>query len=159
MTRKKRRMYTLGLALLGLGTAAALTLTAFEENIVFFFSPSDMIANPPGDRSIRMGGLVEEGSIQKLDGGMTINFRVTDTVQTIPVTYTGIMPDLFREGQGVIAMGNLGPDGIFKAREVLARHDENYMPPEVADALKRAGHFQPEVPGRPVFAAPPAGTK
>ncbi|WP_119679849.1 cytochrome c maturation protein CcmE [Indioceanicola profundi] len=151
MTRKKRRMYILGLALLGLGTATALTLSAFEENIVFFFSPSDLVSNPPGDRSVRLGGLVEEGSIQKLDGGMTIAFRVTDTVQTVPVTYTGVLPDLFREGQGVIAEGKLA-DGVFQAREVLARHDETYMPPEVADALKRAGEFRPEPPGRAVYA-------
>lgn len=157
MTRKKRRMYVLGLALLGLGTATALTLAAFEENIVFFFSPSDVLAKSPGDRAIRLGGLVEEGSIQKLEGGMTVHFRVTDTVQTIPVTYTGILPDLFREGQGVIVEGRLTDAGLFQAREVLARHDENYMPKEVADALKRAGHFQPEVPGRSVIAPAAAG--
>lgn len=158
MTRKKRRMYMLGLALLGLGTATALTLTAFEENLVFFYSPSDLQVNPPGERHVRMGGLVAEGSIERRDGGMTIAFRVTDTVHTVPVVYTGIVPDLFREGQGVIAEGRMGADGVFQAREVLARHDENYMPPEVADALKRAGHFKPEVPGRPVYADdPPAG--
>jgi len=154
MTRKKRRLYMLGLALLGLGTATALTLSAFEENLVFFYSPSDLVVNPPGDRSVRIGGLVEENSIERLDGGLTTRFRVTDTVHTVSVSYTGIMPDLFREGQGVIAEGRLDGNGQFVAREVLARHDENYMPPEVADALKRAGHFQPEVPGRPVYTNP-----
>jgi len=154
MTRKKRRMYVLGLALLGLGTATALTMAAFEDNIVFFYSPSDLAAKPPGDRSVRIGGLVEEGSVEKAAEGLTVRFRVTDLAQSMPVTYTGIVPDLFREGQGVVAEGKLGPDGVFVARELLARHDENYMPPEVADALKRSGEFRPEPPGRSVYETP-----
>lgn len=157
MTRKKRRLYVVALAMLGLGTAAALTLSAFEENIVFFFSPSDIVAQPPGDRNVRLGGLVEEGSVKKLPDGISIAFRVTDTVNAVPVTYKGIVPDLFREGQGVVAEGRLGRDGTFVAREVLARHDENYMPPEVADALKKAGQFRPEPPGRSVLAPEAAG--
>ncbi|ACJ00385.1 cytochrome c maturation protein CcmE [Rhodospirillum centenum] len=151
MTRKKRRLYMLGLALLGLGTATALTLSAFEENIVFFYSPSDLVVQPPGDRSVRLGGLVEDGSVQKQADGLTITFRVTDTANTVPVTYKGIVPDLFREGQGVVAEGRMGGDGVFVAREVLARHDENYMPPEVHDALQRAGAVKTEVPGRSIY--------
>jgi cytochrome c-type biogenesis protein CcmE len=139
MTRKKRRLYMLGLALLGLGTATALALTAFEDNLVFFYSPSDLAAQHVGERSFRLGGLVEENSVKRLPDGLTIEFRVTDTAQTVPVTYSGIVPDLFREGQGVVAEGRMRPDGVFVAREVLAKHDENYMPPEVADALNRVG--------------------
>lgn len=142
MTRKKRRLYTLGLALLGLGTASALALTAFQENLVFFYSPSDLQAREVGDRPFRLGGLVEEDSVRRAPDGITIEFRVTDLAHAVPVTYYGIVPDLFREGQGVVAEGRLGPDGVFVATEVLAKHDENYMPPEVADALKRAGYFK-----------------
>ena len=142
MTRKKRRMYVLGLALLGLGTATALTMAAFEDNIVFFYSPSDLAAKPPGDRSVRIGGLVEEGSVEKAAEGLTVRFRVTDLAQSMPVTYTGIVPDLFREGQGVIAEGSLENSGVFRADSVLAKHDENYMPREVADTLRRQGLWQ-----------------
>ncbi|EWY42402.1 cytochrome C biogenesis protein CcmE [Skermanella stibiiresistens SB22] len=139
MTRKKRRLYMLGLAMLGLGTATALALTAFQDNLVFFYSPSDLAAQHVGERSFRLGGLVEQDSVKRLPDGLTIEFRVTDTAQSVPVTYVGIVPDLFREGQGVVAEGRMRPDGVFVAREVLAKHDESYMPPEVADALKRAG--------------------
>lgn len=143
MTRKKRRLYMLGLAAAGLGTAAFLTLSAFEGSIVYFYSPSDLhgqaVAGELGDRRFRLGGLVEEGSVERLPDGHSIRFRVTDTANAVPVTYSGIVPDLFREGQGVVAEGSLGADGVFVAREVLAKHDETYMPPEVADALKRAG--------------------
>ncbi|MGQ9364752.1 cytochrome c maturation protein CcmE [Azospirillum sp. ST 5-10] len=144
MTRKKRRLYMLGLALLGLGTATALALTAFEDNLVFFFSPSDLQAKAAevDGRSFRLGGLVEDGSVKRLPDGVTTDFRVTDGVAGVLVTYRGQLPDLFREGQGVVAEGKLRPDGVFIAREVLAKHDENYMPPEVADALKRAEHFK-----------------
>jgi cytochrome c-type biogenesis protein CcmE len=143
VTRKKRRLYMLALAAVGLGTATFLTLTAFEGNIVYFYSPSD-VQKQAGtqeleDRRFRLGGLVEQGSVERLPDGHTIRFRVTDTASAVPVTYTGIVPDLFREGQGVVAEGSLGTDGVFVAREVLAKHDETYMPPEVADALKRAG--------------------
>jgi cytochrome c-type biogenesis protein CcmE len=139
VTRKKRRLYMLGLAALGLGTATALALSAFEDNIVFFYSPSDLQAKQVGERTFRLGGLVEEGSVRKAADGLTTEFRVTDTASSVPVTYTGSVPDLFREGQGVIAEGRLRGDGTFVAREVLAKHDESYMPPEVDDALKRAG--------------------
>jgi cytochrome c-type biogenesis protein CcmE len=107
--------------------------------MVFFFSPSDIQAKQaPADRVFRLGGLVEQGSLQREDDGLTVHFIVTDNANTIPVTYTGILPDLFREGQGVVAQGKLEANGVFKASEVLAKHDETYMPPEVADALEKA---------------------
>lgn len=144
ITRKKRRLYILLLALLGLGTAAALTLTAFEDNIVFFFSPSDLATRggEVRDRSFRLGGLVDNGSVERATDGVTTRFTVTDGAHKVVVSYTGQLPDLFREGQGIVAEGRLRGDGVFIAREVLAKHDENYMPPEVADALKRAGTFK-----------------
>ncbi|HEX6978006.1 MAG TPA: cytochrome c maturation protein CcmE [Alphaproteobacteria bacterium] len=150
MTRKRRRLYILILFLLGLGTATALTLTAFQDNLVFFYSPSDIAAKDvPYERNLRLGGLVEMGSVERTSGSTEIRFRVTDLQHTIPVVYSGVLPDLFREGQGVVAQGYLGRDGVFHARELLAKHDENYMPPDVADALKRAGHPQDQAgPGR-----------
>lgn len=146
ITRKKRRLYIILLALLGLGTAAALTLTAFEDNIVFFFSPSDLQTRKAEvkDRSFRLGGLVDQGTVERQPDGVTTRFVVTDGVHKVTVSYTGQLPDLFREGQGVVTEGRLRPDGVFVAREVLAKHDEKYMPPEVADALKRAGQFKGE---------------
>ncbi len=147
MTRKRRRLYVLLLCGLGLGTATALTLTAFQDNLVFFRSPSDIMAQtPPEGRAFRLGGLVETGSVVRegtYQDRPAIHFRVTDGAHTIAVVYTGVLPDLFREGQGVVTQGILGPDGVFRAQEVLARHDETYMPPEVADALRRAGHWDP----------------
>ncbi len=158
MTRKKRRMWILLLCALGLGSATALTLTAFQDNLVFFRSPSDIMAERPGpDRAFRLGGLVEAGSVERepaVSGQRpTVRFRVTDGAHAIAVTYQGVLPDLFREGQGVVTMGRLGVDGTFRASEVLARHDETYMPPEVADALKRSGHWNPAQ-----GAAPPPAT-
>jgi cytochrome c-type biogenesis protein CcmE len=149
MTRRKRRMWILLLCAIGLGSATALTLTAFQDNLVFFRSPSDIVAQAPGpDRAFRLGGLVEGGSVEREPAVAgqrpQVRFRVTDGANTITVVYQGVLPDLFREGQGVVTMGRLAPDGVFRATEVLARHDETYMPPEVADALKRAGHWQPE---------------
>lgn len=141
MKLKHRRLtfVVIGLGLLGL--AAGLVLSASEEAIVFFHSPTDVVENPPGgDRRLRVGGLVEEGSVQRGDGPV-VQFRVTDMVNTIPVRYTGVLPDLFREGQGVVAEGHLRGD-VFVADQVLAKHDENYMPPEVADALKRSDQWQ-----------------
>ena len=138
--RTKRALWIVA-GLAGLGVAATLVLNAFQSNLVFFFTPSQIATNEaPHDRAFRMGGLVEAGSVQREKDGLTVHFRVTDTARTIPVVYTGILPDLFREGKGVVAQGRLGPDGVFKASEVLAKHDENYMPPEAADALKKAGH-------------------
>jgi cytochrome c-type biogenesis protein CcmE len=131
-------MQALILGMLGLGVATALALTAFRDNLVFFYSPSDVLADHinPG-RAIRLGGMVEKDSVRR-QGDVT-EFRVTDTANTIGVTYRGVLPDLFREGQGVVTEGTLSPDGHFVAREVLAKHDEKYMPPEVANAVKRAG--------------------
>jgi len=152
MTRKRRRMMVVGLALLALGGATALVLTAFEDNLVFFYSPSDIRAKgPPGDRAFRLGGLVEPASVAR-GGGRTVAFKVTDGANAVPVTYTGILPDLFREGQGVIAEGRMRGDGVFEAREILAKHDETYMPREVADAIKKAGQWKEPA------AAPGAGT-
>jgi cytochrome c-type biogenesis protein CcmE len=127
--------------LAGLGIAATLVLNAFRSNLVFFFTPTQVVANEaPHGRSFRIGGLVEAGSVVRDKDALTVRFRVTDTAKTIPVTYTGILPDLFKEGKGVVAQGKLGPDGVFHASEVLAKHDENYMPPEAAEALRKAGH-------------------
>jgi cytochrome c-type biogenesis protein CcmE len=125
----------------GVAAAAALTMTAFQKNLLFFFSPSDVMAGEaPENQSFRLGGMVIAGSLKRLEDGLTVEFIVTDFEHTVPVRYTGMLPDLFREGQGVVAQGQIGSDGIFTADEVLAKHDENYMPPEVADALERAGH-------------------
>lgn len=148
MTRKGRRLWALGLGLLGVGGAAALALTALEDNVVFFYSPSDLqaMAAVP-DRSIRIGGLVAENSVTHQDRTATTQFTVTDGAETLTVEFVGALPALFREGQGVVAQGVLRADGVFTASEVLAKHDENYMPPEVADALERAGklnHYQNE---------------
>ncbi|GIL39427.1 cytochrome c maturation protein CcmE [Roseiterribacter gracilis] len=138
MTRKRRRLYTLLLALTGLGVATALVLTAFQDELVFFYSPTDIAANKPAPgRAIRLGGMVEQGSVQKLPDGVT-KFRVTDTARTIDVTYKGALPDLFREGQGVVAEGMLAGESQFNARTILAKHDERYMPPEIAKSMKKA---------------------
>lgn len=141
MKRKHKRLTFVVVALCLLGGAAGLVLTAFEENIVFFFSPTDIAEKKAvEDRRFRLGGLVEEGSVDR-SGGETIAFRVTDISNAVSVRYTGILPDLFREGQGIVAEGRL-VDGVFVADEVLAKHDETYMPPEVADALKKSGQWQ-----------------
>lgn len=148
MTRKRRRLYILVLFLLGLGTAAALTLNALQDNLAFFYSPSDLAAKEPPKSAFRLGGLVEVGSVERAGSNgrsVEVRFRITDLEKSVPVVYAGILPDLFREGQGVVANGRLGPDGVFVAREILAKHDENYMPPEVADALKKSGRWQETV--------------
>jgi cytochrome c-type biogenesis protein CcmE len=119
------------------GVAVGLVLNAFQSNLVFFYSPSQIAAKEaPTSRTFRLGGLVKEGSVQR--NGTEVQFAVTDTAQTIPVRFTGILPDLFKEGKGVVAQGQLRDDGVFVAREVLAKHDENYMPPEAGEAVKRA---------------------
>jgi cytochrome c-type biogenesis protein CcmE len=124
-----------------LGVAAALVLVAFQENLVFFFSPSQVAAKEaPIGKTFRIGGMVETGSVKR--EGVEVRFVVTDTAKGIPVVYAGQLPDLFREGKGVVAQGQLGPDGIFRAREVLAKHDENYMPPEAGHALEQAQKAQ-----------------
>ncbi len=138
---KKLAMIVAGVT--ALGVASILVLNAFQSNLVFFFSPTQVAANEaPIGKSFRIGGLVEEGSVQREDGSTTVRFSVTDTAKTIPVVYTGILPDLFREGKGIVAQGKISTDGIFKADEVLAKHDENYMPPEAASALEQAAKVQ-----------------
>ena len=146
MTRKRRRLHILLLFMLGLGAATALTLMAFRDNLVFFYSPTEIVEkDAPPWRNMRIGGLVEVGSVQRPPGSTEVHFKVTDLQTSIPVIYKGALPDLFREGQGVVAQGQLSADGVFHAREVLAKHDENYMPPEVADALKKSGRWQETV--------------
>lgn len=143
MTRKRKRLMVVlgGLALLG--AATALVLTAFNDNLVFFYSPTDLVTKAlPDGRRVRIGGLVETGSVKHEPDGKTIDFAVTDGKTAIPVTYSGIVPDLFREGQGVVIEGRLDGDRTFRADSVLAKHDENYMPREVVDALKQSGHWQ-----------------
>ena len=138
MKTRHKRMIIIVAGIAVLGVALTLIFKAFNSNMVFFFSPSDVQANQaPADRVFRLGGLVEMGSLKREDDGLTVHFIVTDNANTIPVIYTGILPDLFREGQGVVAQGKLD-GGVFKASEVLAKHDETYMPPEVADALDKA---------------------
>jgi cytochrome c-type biogenesis protein CcmE len=134
--RHKRILAIVG-GLAALGVASALVLTAFQENLVFFFTPSQVAANEaPQGRTFRIGGMVETGSVKR--SGIEVRFVVTDTAKSIPVVYSGALPDLFREGKGVVAQGQLGADGVFRAREVLAKHDENYMPPEAAHAVEKA---------------------
>ncbi len=139
MKPRHKRLALIAAGLAGLGAAAALILNAFQSNMVFFFSPSQVAAHEaPQGRSFRIGGLVRNGSLQRQPDGVSVRFIVTDTAHDLPVVYTGILPDLFKEGKGVVAQGQLQADGVFHAKEVLAKHDENYMPPEAADALERA---------------------
>ncbi|MFP8781335.1 cytochrome c maturation protein CcmE [Hydrogenophaga sp. RWCD_12] len=143
MTPRRKRLVFAGLLVAFCAIAVGLVLNAFRSNVVFFFSPSDVVANKaPQERLFRMGGLVENGSVQRQANGVTVRFAVTDTVQRVPVEYTGILPDLFREGKGVVTQGRLSSNGVFRAQEVLAKHDENYMPPEAATALERAQKAQ-----------------
>jgi cytochrome c-type biogenesis protein CcmE len=138
---RTRRVIWIVSGVAALGVAVALVLNAFQSNLVFFFTPTQVASHEaPRDRAFRIGGLVEAGSVVREKDALTVRFRVTDTARTIPVVYSGILPDLFREGKGVVAQGKLGTDGTFRASEVLAKHDENYMPPEAAEALKKAGH-------------------
>ena len=139
MKARHRRFVWIGAGVVVLAAAAALVLNAFQSNLVFFFSPTDVVENrAPQGRAFRIGGLVEEKSLNRASDGLTVRFNVTDTAKTIPVVYTGILPDLFKEGKGVVAQGRVGPDGVFRATEVLAKHDENYMPPEAAAAVDQA---------------------
>ena len=143
MKSRHKRGLGIGLGVLLLCGAAYFVLNAFQSNLVFFFSPTQVASQEaPVDRAFRVGGLVEEGSVQRDDNGLTIRFVVTDTAKTVPVSYTGMLPDLFQEGKGVVAQGKLGPDGVFMAEQVLAKHDENYMPPEAAEALAKAKQGQ-----------------
>jgi cytochrome c-type biogenesis protein CcmE len=141
MTPRKQRLLIVTLVLVGVGLAAMLALRAFNDNLLFFYSPTQVAAGEaPMGKKFRLGGLVEAGSIQRTPGDLEMRFQVVDANMAMPVSYSGVLPDLFREGQGVIAYGVLMPDGSFKADELLARHDENYMPPEVAEALREQGH-------------------
>jgi cytochrome c-type biogenesis protein CcmE len=134
---RHKRLAAIAVGVAALGIVAALVLAAFEKNLVFFFTPSQVAANEaPQGRTFRIGGMVLAGSVKR--EGVDVHFTVTDTAKNIPVVYRGALPDLFREGKGVVAQGSLGPDGVFRAREVLAKHDENYMPPEAAHAVERA---------------------
>ena len=139
MTPRQKRFVLIGLGLVALALAAVLVLNAFQSNLVFFFTPTQ-VANGevPQGRSFRIGGMVEKGSLTREGDGLTVHFIVTDMAKRVPVTFKGILPDLFKEGKGAVAQGQLGADGTFLASEVLAKHDENYMPPEVADALAKA---------------------
>ena len=137
MKPRHKRFAAIGLGFVALAAATALVLTAFEQNLVFFFTPSQVAANEaPKGRTFRIGGMVQTGSVKR--EGVEVRFVVTDTAMSIPVVYRGALPDLFREGKGVVAQGSLGADGVFQAREVLAKHDENYMPPEAAHAVEQA---------------------
>jgi cytochrome c-type biogenesis protein CcmE len=134
---RHKRITAIAVGVAALGIAAALVLAAFQKNLVFFFTPSQVAANEaPQGRTFRIGGMVVPGSLKR--EGVSVEFTVTDTAKSMRVTYRGQLPDLFREGKGVVAQGQLGADGVFRASEVLAKHDENYMPPEAADAVKRA---------------------
>jgi cytochrome c-type biogenesis protein CcmE len=143
MKPRHKRMAMIAGGLAALGIAAALVLNAFRENLVFFFSPSQVLANEaPRGRMFRIGGMVETGSLKRQGDGLTVRFNVTDTARTVPVVYTGILPDLFKEGKGVVAQGQLTADGVFHATQILAKHDENYMPPEAAHAMEQAKKAQ-----------------
>ena len=152
MTPRRRRALLVGAVLASTGVAVALVANAFRSNLVFFYSPSDVrAAQAPQERAFRLGGLVEAGSVVRQADGVTVRFMVTDTAERIAVEYRGILPDLFKEGKGVVAQGRLQDSGVFRADEVLAKHDENYMPPEAADALQRAqkAQAQARTQGRP----------
>lgn len=152
MTRKRRRLYLVLGGMATLAVVSGLVLSAFRDTLVFFYSPSELHAKDPEGRLVRIGGLVENGTVSHAADG-SIDFKVTDGNQDVAVTYAGVVPDLFREGQGVVVEGTLKRNGTFSAAEVLAKHDENYMPKEVADALKKSGHWDPAA-GPP----PPAST-
>ena len=141
MKRRHRRIAFIVVGLVGLALAAFLALSAFQNNLVFFFSPTQVAAKEaPVNRTFRIGGLVEEGTLQRDNDALTVRFTVTDTAASIPVVYKGILPDLFKEGRGCVAQGKLGSDGVFQAEQVLAKHDENYMPPEAGAAIDKAKH-------------------
>lgn len=150
MKAKQKRLMFVVIGMLVLVGAVYLVLNALNSNIALFYSPTQVAANEaPTGQTFRLGGVVEEGSLKREKDGLTVFFTVTDNAKSIPVTYKGILPDLFREGQGVVCQGKLGEDGLFTATEVLAKHDENYMPPEVADALEKAKKNEDAASGQP----------
>jgi cytochrome c-type biogenesis protein CcmE len=139
MKARHRRFAWIAAGLVAIGVAVGLVLNAFQSNLVFFYSPSQVLSKEaPVGRPFRIGGMVESGSLKREKESLTVQFIVTDTAQNVTVRYTGLLPDLFKEGKGVVAQGSLGPDGVFTATEVLAKHDENYMPPEAAAAIEQA---------------------
>jgi cytochrome c-type biogenesis protein CcmE len=141
MKRRHKRIAFIFVGLAGIAVAAWLVTSAFKNNLVFFFSPTQVLAKEaPVNRTFRIGGLVENGTLKREDDGLTVRFTVTDTVASVPVTYKGILPDLFKEGKGCVAQGRIGNDGVFHADQVLAKHDENYMPPEAGQAIDKAKH-------------------
>jgi|SRR6185369_8949833 cytochrome c-type biogenesis protein CcmE len=141
MKRRHKRIGIIIVGLVGLGVAAYLVASAFRNNLVFFFSPTQVVAKEaPVNRTFRIGGLVENGTVKRDGDGLTVRFTVTDTAASVPVVYKGILPDLFKEGRGCVAQGRIGVDGVFQADEVLAKHDENYMPPEAGQAIDAAKH-------------------
>jgi cytochrome c-type biogenesis protein CcmE len=143
MKRRHKRIAFILFGLAALGVAAYLVASAFRNNLVFFFSPTQVAAKEaPINRTFRVGGLVQEGTLQRENDGLTVRFIVTDTAASIPVVYKGILPDLFKEGRGCVAQGKIGADGVFHADQVLAKHDENYMPPEAGAAIDKAKHAQ-----------------
>jgi cytochrome c-type biogenesis protein CcmE len=153
VTRKKRRLLLVLVCGAGLGSAVALTLSVFSQNLMFFVSPSDLTKSDYNGRQVRLGGLVEQGTVQRTEGtSARVSFRVTDGKNSVPVTYKGILPDLFREGQGVVVLG-AEKDGRFRASEVLAKHDATYMPKEVVEALKKSGRWNPSTGEPPPNAA------
>jgi cytochrome c-type biogenesis protein CcmE len=136
---RKKRLYLIALMVIGVAIAVTFALNAFNQNLMFFYSPTEVAAgDAPEDHPFRLGGLVTDGSVQRQSDGLTVQFDLTDNAKNVKVQYTGILPDLFREGQGIVAHGRLRDDGVFVADEVLAKHDENYMPPEVAESLQAA---------------------
>ncbi len=155
MKPRHKRMAIIGIGVAALGVTTALVLGAFQKNLVFFYTPTQIAANEaPQGRTFRIGGMVTPGSVQRQADGVTVRFVVTDTAKNINVTYRGVLPDLFKEGKGVVAQGRLEADGVFRASEVLAKHDENYMPPEAAEAIKKAHDSKPG--STATLAAPPS---
>ena len=153
MSPRRQRLAWVAGVVVALVAAGALVLNAFRSNLVFFFTPTQVAqGDAPVQRAFRLGGLVREGSLVR--SGLTVHFTVTDLQREVPVSYEGVLPDLFKPGKGVVAQGQLGPDGVFVAREVLAKHDENYMPPEAADALRRAAASASDPQAAPTLAGP-----
>src|SRR3990172_13172407 len=146
MKPRQKRFMLVAIAVVAIAIAAGMALQALKGNLAYFFSPTQVVLKEaPIGKNLRLGGLVQEGSLQREDDGLTVHFLVTDLTETVAVVYTGILPDLFREGQGVVAQGRLGADGVFAATEVLAKHDENYMPPDAAHAIEQAQKAQQNV--------------
>lgn len=144
MTPRRRRMTVVGLIVLGVGLAAYFALQAFQKNLLYFFTPTQVAAGEaPQGYPFRVGGLVVTGTVRREPDSLNVRFTISDGAATVPVSYSGILPDLFREGQGIIAIGRMNGQGVFEASEVLAKHDENYMPPEVAESLKQTGQTPP----------------